>query len=160
MHEYLLVFHESRGCENICHNFWGPGLVSMGWCQWWWGWTVQQMPNELYHSWINHDHLQDRCKNAVVCLQQQYHNLQCSWANVLGLSHTHSHSVVARIYTNYQMCLGQSRSTNVGLGPCNADPHLQPLSCCMHILADPTGGGKCLGKTLGYQMYASVHWAM
>ena len=41
------------------------------------------------------------------------------------------------------MCLGYSRRTNMGLGPCNADinPHAQPLSCCMHMMSH---GLRCL----------------
>ena len=113
----------------------------------------------------------------VAIKKSHSHNLQYSWANVLGkglgpcntephpqplsidtvfvkhalakvdilLDHTmliqfHSHSLAACIYnlSHGLRCLG---CINMGLGPCDADPHLQLPSCCMHSLSH---GLKCL----------------
>ena len=61
-------------------------------------------------------------------------------------------------YTNCQMCLGYSRHTNMGLGPCNADinPHAQPLSCCMHMMSH---GLRCLCQGPGAfkQQFSHLH---
>ena len=56
------------------------------------------------------------------------------------LIHIHSHSLAACIYNLLHglRCLG---CINMGLGPCDADPHLQLPSCCMHSLSH---GLKCL----------------
>ena len=61
-------------------------------------------------------------------------------------------------YTNCQMCLGYSRRTNMGLGPCNADinPHAQPLSCWMHMMSH---GLRCLCQGPGpfKQQFSHLH---